>query len=319
MKGQWIKDLKANGSVQGLFKVKEATLKTTRGGSNYIDAVLSDKTGTMAAKVWDAKPEDMSKWKNGALFEISGKVEEYKGKLQIKIDSAVPSDKLLLDTEAFEEASPVAYDELKTRFKQITDEIKDKDLEKLVKAVFGDKAVWERFSNWPAAVQYHHAYKHGLFEHTVSMANMAILIAQSTNRVNKDFLITGTLLHDIGKTIELTGEAPYDYSDKGRLLGHIFMGADLVREKGTAIDDFPGEKLDRVLHIILAHHGQPEFGSPVLPATPEAVTVHYIDNIDAKLQAADMAISKDQNPGAWTEYMRMFETRLYKGAVEPEE
>ncbi|MBN1807861.1 MAG: HD domain-containing protein [Planctomycetes bacterium] len=313
MKGQWIKDLADGDAVEGLFKVKEASLKTTRNGKQYIDAVLSDKTGTIAAKVWDATAEGASKWKNTALLEITGRVEDYKGRKQVIVKSAAPTDKLLLDTEAFEESSPVPQDDLKAEFKRLTGKIKDGDIRRLVEAVFRDREAWERFSTWPAATQYHHAYKHGLLEHTISMARMAADIAAGTGRVDGDYLLAGVFFHDVGKTLELTGEAPYDYTDRGRLLGHIHMGAEMVKEKAAELGDFPPEKLDRILHMILAHHGQPEFGSPVRPVTAEAVALHYIDNIDAKLQAADLALERDQNPGNWTEYMRMFETRLYKG------
>ena len=313
MKGTFVKELVV-GPVTGVFKVKEVALKTGKNGKNYIDAVLFDKTGSIPCKVWDITPEAAVKWTNGAVFEIKGRLEKWKDRPQIVVESATPAEGLLLDASAFEDASPVSLEELKSEFNKLTDKIGDAGLSALIKAVFSDKAVWERFSIWPAAVQYHHAYKHGLLEHTVSVGRLGLEIANATGRVDKDYLLTGCCLHDIGKIYELTGTTPYDYTDEGRLIGHIFLGTELVRQKADGVKGFAEDKLIRVLHMILAHHGEREFGSPVLPATAEAIALHHIDNIDAKLQAADYVTARDQTPGSWTDYVKMFETKLFKGA-----
>ena len=305
--------LTKNTKVSDVFKIKDVSIRTTEKGSEFVSGALCDKTGDIAFVKWDITSSERPNWTNGATLLINGAVGEFNKRLQVKISDAMPAGAFAIDASDFEEVSPIPFDKLQKDFKEITDKIGDGGLSALVKAVFSDKAVWERFSTWPAAVQYHHAYKYGLFEHTVSAARLGLEIAKSTGRVDKDYLLAGCCFHDIGKIYELTGSSPYDYTDEGRLIGHIVLGANLVRDKAAEVKGFPEDKLTRVLHMILAHHGERQFGSPIVPSTAEAVALHYIDNIDAKLQAADYVIGRDQTPGTWTDYVKMFETRLFKG------
>lgn len=313
----FVNDLTVGGAVGEVFLVKEAAVKTTRKGSAYLDAVLSDRTGTIACKLWDVPDNILDIAQPGAYLRVKARVEEYGGRLQLVL-AAVPAQVTDVDPADFEETSPVPLEELENDVKSLSGLLSDKGYAALVKAVLDDEEIWSRFRVWPAAAQYHHAYRHGLLEHTVSVCRLAVDVAEKTRRVNSDLLLAGAFLHDIGKVFELTGKPPYDYTDEGRLLGHLFLGARLVEEKAGGIKSVSEEKIRLVVHLILAHHGEREYGSPVLPALPEALALHHIDNIDAKIRAASYAIEQDTNPNtSWTDYLRMLETRIYKGGPGP--
>ncbi|HJO56039.1 MAG TPA: HD domain-containing protein, partial [Candidatus Scalindua sp.] len=178
---------------------------------------------------------------------------------------------------------------------------------------FNDKDFCGGFCSAPAAVQYHHAFLGGLLEHTLSVAKLGSNIAPLYPSLNKDLLICGIILHDIGKISELCYEKSFHYSDEGQLIGHLISGVLMVEEKAKQIDDFPKTLLDLLRHLILSHHGEYEWGSPKLPMTLEALVLHYLDNIDAKIHAFDKAISSDKDSSDnWTIYNRMLERKLFK-------
>ena len=189
----------------------------------------------------------------------------------------------------------------------------DKDVAALLSAFFADEGFVKAFKWAPAAVQLHHAFLGGLLEHTSSIVGMALKVVDHYPSLRRDLLLAGCILHDIGKTRELGYRRTFQYTDEGGLLGHLVMGTIMVEEKAKTIKDFPKETLMAVQHMILSHHGLREFGSPVLPATPEAIALHHLDNLDAKVYEFTRAIEEDPNKESnWTEWNKMFERRLYK-------
>ncbi len=197
--------------------------------------------------------------------------------------------------------------------KQIAGSIKQSHLKSLLNLFFNDKDFCRGFCSAPAAVQYHHAFLGGLLEHTLSVAKLGSNIAPLYPSLSRDLLICGIILHDIGKISELCYEKSFHYSDEGQLIGHLISGVLMVEEKAKQIDDFPKTLLDLLRHLILSHHGEYEWGSPKLPMTLEALVLHYLDNIDAKIHAFDKAISSDKDSSDnWTIYNRMLERKLFK-------
>jgi 3'-5' exoribonuclease len=192
--------------------------------------------------------------------------------------------------------------------------IRDADIKALVDSFLADKDFCAAFRSAPAAVQNHHAYLGGLLEHTLSMANLAVKVLEHYPALRGDLLLGGVFLHDIGKSRELSYNRAFHYTNAGNLVGHITLGIVMLEEHARAIPDLPDDKLNMLRHMILSHHGEYEFGSPKLPMFAEALALHYLDNLDAKLKDIAETISDDRSGDpAWTEYSRSLARRLYKG------
>ncbi|GAF82270.1 unnamed protein product [marine sediment metagenome] len=313
MKKLWVKDIESGAEVEGVFLVREANLRTARNGSQYIQADLADATGQVPARMWDANPEIFSKMTVGGFVRIRGRGETYRNRLQVIVGMLMPVDEAEVDMADFLPATSADVEGLAAELKEFIGSVGDSNLSSLLDAVFSDADFAERFKRSPAASSYHHAYLGGLLEHTVCVARLADAVADRYENLRRDLLVTGALLHDIGKVEELTVERGLDYTDAGLLVGHVVQGAMMLRRAAAGLADFPEEMLLLLEHLVLSHHGEFEFGSPKLPSIPEAVALHHIDNLDAKVQAFGKIISEDPNPDAnWTDYSRMFERKLYK-------
>jgi len=211
-------------------------------------------------------------------------------------------------------ASEHDVDEMEQQLRKILRKVEDPHLIKLLAAFFNDAEFMAAFKQCPAAVAFHHAYLGGLLEHTLSLAKLASRIAPDYPALRGDLLLVGVFVHDIGKTRELEWTRGFQYTDEGGLIGHLVMGAAMVEDKAKTVPDFPRELLNSIKHLILSHHGEYEFGSPKLPVTVEAVALHYIDNLDAKIHAFQKAINEARDASSnWTQFNRMFERRLFRG------
>ncbi len=299
-------------SVDEVYLVKESSMRETRNGKNYIAAKLSDSTGGITTRMWDATPAHAAQFKAGVFVRVRGRVESYQGQPQLVVSSFRPVGDDEVDAGSFMPATPKDIAELEKELERLVASVKDEPLRALLEVFFGDENFRALFSRVPAAADFHHAYVAGLLEHTVAVATTAGKVAESRpDDLDHDLLVTGALLHDLGKVYELTAGPNFEYTDAGRLIGHIVMGCLEAEKRMASIPDFPAETRRQVLHLIVSHHGQREFGSPVLPATPEALALHHIDNLDAKIRAAaDTA----PQPGddAWSDYQRMLGVRIYQ-------
>jgi 3'-5' exoribonuclease len=197
-----------------------------------------------------------------------------------------------------------------TELGEVLAAVKSPPLRSLLDAFLDDGEFCERFKAAPAGTRLHHAYRGGLLEHTLSMARCAVALASHYAVLDLDRLLTGVFLHDLGKVEELTAEPMLDYSDRGRLLGHIEIGARLLAERAARIEGFPAPLLDVLTHMVLSHHGRLEYGSPKLPMTPEGVALHHLDNLDAKLASVEALLEKGEG-AAWSEYVRGFDRAFY--------
>lgn len=310
----FVKDLKTGESFDDHYLCRQSSLKTTRNGKLYVEAELLDRSGTIKGRQWDAKESDIANYPAGEAIKIRVHVESYQGSLQFKIVKSrigVEGEYDLGELVPTTQEDPAA---LEKEFFGFIDSIQNTFLKTLLEKVFGDEEFLPRFLRAPAAEMLHHPYLHGLLEHTVTTLRAADAVAGVNPRVDRDLLLAGVCLHDMGKADELTDEGGFTYTDKGRLIGHIVMGTIRANDAIRTIPDFPSELSMRVLHMILSHHGKREFGSPVLPATPEAFALHSLENMDAKLEAAERLI--ETHPSAedhWTLFSRIYDGRIFRG------
>ncbi len=304
-----------------VFLIAQKDLRTTTNGSLYIHAVLADRTGQVPGRMWQATEAIYETMPDGGFMRFTGRTENYKGSLQFIIDGVRPVDPKTVDVSEFLPRTERDIDEMWGKVMTILRTIKNPDLLQLIKQFVQDDELAEAFKRSPAAVQMHHAYLGGLLEHTLNVMELAQVVIPRYPEVSLDLVLAGVFLHDIGKTAELSCETAFQYTDGGQLVGHIVLAVLWIDQKAATVaaengKPFPDDIRDALMHIVLAHHGRYEYGSPKLPATPEAIAIHHLDNLDAKLNMYLKHIQSDADPSSnWTQYVRSLETRIYKKDV----
>ena len=308
-----IKDFVEGDSVEGFYAVKEASFQTTATGKNYIRLTISDASGAINGNMWDASKELFLTFSVGSIVKLRALVEVYRGKPQVKVEKLRVADENEVDYSLFIPKTRFDIEELWNEFMGFAGMIADTEYKAVIDYFFNNPEIMKKFKSAPAAKNNHHAYIGGLLEHTVSLLRYAVAFATaSPTKINLDLLIAGTMLHDIGKIHELSVGVVIDYTDRGRLTGHLIIGSMMVEDAAREIGGISEEKKYLLEHLILSHHGKFEYGSPVLPAVPEALALHHIDNLDAKTVAACRIIEDDESNGSWTDRSWMLDTMLYK-------
>ncbi|MBN2376567.1 MAG: HD domain-containing protein [Sedimentisphaerales bacterium] len=303
--------------VNQVFLISQPQLRSTTRGDYYIAAFLSDSTGKLNGRMWQASEAIFKSLPQEGFVRIKGRVENYQGALQIVFDAIRPVDIDEVNLADFLPQTEKNPDQMFDRLKTILADIQNPHLARLAQVFLDDQELMKQFKQAPAAIALHHAYLGGLLEHTLSMLDLACRILPHYLELNADLVLTAIFLHDIGKTTELDYDISFKYSDQGRLLGHIVKGALLIEEKIRQLDQsstekFPKKLKDCLIHIVISHHGIREYGCPVLPAMPEAFAVHYIDNLDSKIALTLAEINKDPGNTDWTNYVRAIEAPVYK-------
>ncbi len=299
------------------FLVASKDLRTTTQGSLYIHCILADRTGQLTARVWSATEAMYKLLPEGGFINLKGRSENYKGSLQFVIDAIRPVDAKDIDLGDFLPRTENNIDEMWSRTQAILAEIEDPSVKALIGEFLKDADRVEKYKIAPAAVTLHHAYIGGLLEHTLNLLELAKLTMPRYPEIRMDLVLAGLFLHDLGKTAELAFQTNFHYTDQGQLLGHISICVTWIEQMAERVavatgKPFP-EKTKWVLqHIVLSHHARPEFGSPKYPAVPEAIAIHYLDNLDAKLNMTLGAIAKDTDDRPWTQFQRALDTKLYK-------
>lgn len=302
-----VKDIADGMHVRGEYLVNNLIQGVSNAGKKYLTIVLQDKTGTIDGKKWEIEEGDLEIFAPRHVVYVEGEANLFKNTLQLKILSGteVPASSVNLDN--FVAPAPVAKDVLVKKLDGYLASLKDGELKTLVTAIIAKYR--DRFLDWPAAVRNHHAFRSGVLYHSLSMADLAEQVAKLYPTLDRDMLISGCLLHDLGKCVELSGPVATEYTLEGKLLGHINIMADIIREEATRLG-ISGETPDLLEHMILAHHGKPDFGSPVLPLTREAMALSMIDDFDAKMNMLDKAL-EGTKPGNWTERIFAFDNRSF--------
>ena len=295
--------------ISGQFLVNSSAKCVNNQGSAYMNLELKDASGTVNGKKWEASLEDENIYQQGNVVYIEGEVLKYKESLQVKILSGEVVDPNDIDVVKFIKQPPVPKEELIKRFNAHVESIQNEDCRKILD--YEIKRLSPKLFEYPAAVSVHHDYGSGLLMHTVSMADLGVFLANYYPNVDKDILLTGILLHDMGKTIEFEGPIVYKYSLIGRLLGHISIMVSEIRRAAEGLK-LASEVPLLLEHMVLSHHGSNEFGSPVLPMTKEALLLSLIDNLDSKMVIVEKALD-GVNPGEFSQKVYPLDGRcIYK-------
>ena len=320
MAHKFINEIGPGESIDDIYMVREPILRSTTRGDLYIAMFLSDKTGQMNGRMWQATEAAYKALPKPGFVHIQGRSELYQNNLQIVVNNVSVIDASKVSLEDFLARTDKDTGQMFDDVKKTVGQIKHRQLKALVDEFLADAELMEKFCNAPGGVKLHHNYLGGLLEHTHNMLRVAVAILPLYPKVQADLVLAGIFLHDMGKTEELSYDMAFSYTDSGQLIGHIVktllmvnQKADALAAKGTQIDS---AILDALGHIILSHHGEYEFGSPKLPATPEAFMVYYIDDLDAKMSQVTRAIENELSDSNWTAWQNALQTRLYRKRIE---
>ena len=312
-KHQQIKEIKDGQAVQDIFLVKEMSKGETKAGKPYLMLTLMDATGELPCRVWDNADRLMEQCPTGAIIAVTGQAQAYKNILQLKVDTLKRVAEDEVDLSLFVPSTSGDISLMSKELLKIVGSVENPFLKKLLLSFFGKKDLMRDFTKAPAAKAMHHAYVGGLLEHTLAVARLAEQICPLYPLLDRSLLITGALLHDIGKLEEFDfSRYPADYSDSGRLVGHMVLGIEMMQEKISDIAGFPKELAVQLKHLILSHHGRHEFGSPSLPMMTEAFVLNFLDDLDAKVNyMGKLAERVDGEDYQWTDYQRNLERFLF--------
>jgi 3'-5' exoribonuclease len=308
----WIGELQPGRDVEESYVVRSKDVRQRRGGGPYLALNLGDRTGEVAALVWENVDHFSKILDVGSVVRIKGQVQRYNQRLQVVIRRAEKVALDDVDETLYVRSSSVDVDILWTRLTTLVEEIENSHLKQLLFRVISDPEVAGLFRVAPAARGMHHAFRSGLLEHTVSMATIGRQLAKHYS-LDQDMVVAGCVLHDLGKIWELDISSSIEYTDEGRLLGHLTMEVLFVDRLIGEMEAFPEELRRQLLHILLAHHGEYEYGSPRRPKTPEALIVHMVDLLDSKMAGMLEAINADgDSEQPWSPYSRILDRFIYR-------
>jgi len=321
-KTQYIKDLKEKDTVGSPFLIKFSATAVGKNGKPYMNLVFMDKSGEIEARLWDDVTHYVGQAVRDAFVWVDGRCQSYQGRRQVVVQKLQILREDEVNVKDYIPESELDADRLFAQLLGFVDTMQDPFYKALAQAVFVDDAeIADRVKRAPAAKSMHHAYKTGLLEHVVSITGILDALAKHYGKsVDRDLLFLGGFFHDIGKIWELSYDRVTDYTTEGKLIGHLVMGVELVDRKireleaqpGRLPGAFPEEKKLLVKHLILAHHGKMEYGSPKEPHCLEALIVHMIDDLDSKVNAVSRFVEQDQTPGRWTGLNRNYGRFFYK-------
>jgi len=301
MKSFYVSSLQDGQAVTSLFLVREKEIRTSpRTGSSWLQLELSDRTGTISAKMWENFTAIVSTFDRDDVVQIRGRVKLYNGQKELTLETVIPSAEHDYELADFLPHTKYDVEELYSKLRAAVAQMSNPYLQQLLTSFIADPAIAPKLKRAPAAMTMHHAFIGGLLEHIVSLIGLARAISEHYRELDADLLLTGVVLHDIGKIEELRYARGIEYSTEGRLLGHIMIGAGMVHERIKAISGFPTPLAVLVEHLILSHHGTHEFGSPTLPQVREAVALNFIDDFDSKMAAMGATIDSLSGDDEWT-------------------
>ncbi len=304
-KEHYIAQLQEGQTVADIFQVRHKKLLSFRSKPGYfLSLSLGDRSGEITARVWEAGENIFKKLIVGDYVRAEGEVVSFQEQMQLNLRDIEVIPQTEVDVECFLPSSTQDRDQLMAEIRALIGLVQDNYCRQLLESIFGDQSVWRRFRQAPAAKKNHQAYLGGLMEHTLGMARLGVAVASNYPGVNQDLLITGVLLHDIGKIKEYQFERIIDYSDEGRLLGHIIIGVDLVSRHIDTIPSFPEVLRAKILHMLASHHGYYEWQSPKRPKFIEACILHHLDLLDVEIDKFKRAFESAAADEPWSEYRR---------------
>ncbi len=313
MKSPYVSDLKPNQTVTATFLVHVKDVRQKKSGEPYLSLILGDRTGEVDAKMWDNVVGVIDTFERDDFVKVKGLFQIFQNRPQLtihKVARVLDGDVDFADYFPASERDPM---EMFAELRGIVAGIGNIHLRALLEAFLDDEPLARMYRTAPAAKHVHHAYLGGLIEHVLSVCRLCRLAAGHYSYVDLDLLLTGAVLHDIGKVAELTYERSFGYSSEGQLLGHIIIGLRFLHEKLQRFPEFPAKLRILVEHMILSHHGELEFGSPKVPMFPEALLLHHLDNLDSKMESMRSQVAKDRHvEGCWTAYSHSLDRTVLK-------
>ena len=315
MKSPYVSDLKPNQVVTTTLLVHIKDVRQKKSGEPYLSLLLGDRTGEVDAKMWDNVTDVIDTFERDDFIKVKGLLQVFQNRPQLTIHKVVRVLDTEIDFADYFPASTRDPAEMFAELRGIVAGIQNPDLRLLLDAFLDDEHLARMYRIAPAAKHVHHAYLGGLIEHVLSVCNLCRATAAHYKYVDLDLLLTGAILHDVGKVAELTYDRSFGYSTEGQLLGHIVIGFRLLHEKLQRFPDFPSKLRVLLEHLIVSHHGELEFGSPKVPLFPEALLLHHLDNLDSKMECMRSLVAKDRHvDGCWTAYNASLERSLLKKA-----
>jgi len=313
VKNIYIEQIRERDWVDSTFLVGDKTMAMAKNGKPYMTLRLADRTGEVEGRVWDRVDEFASCFEKNDFINVKAKASVYLGKMQLVVQELEPVAEKDVDLGDFLPVSERPVDDMRQEFMGRITSLNDPNLKALMLAFADDREFMQAYCAAPAAKAMHHVFLGGLLEHSLAVAALADDVSRRYPAVNRDLLIVGALLHDIGKVDELRYERSFDYSDEGKLIGHIVMGVEMVDEKIRSLAEFPPKLKMLLKHMLLSHHGQYEFGSPKRPKTLESVILNFIDDLDSKINGVSAHMAKEPDrDGAWTSYHRLYDRYFYR-------
>ena len=316
---QFIKELTDKTEVNSVYRIANKQIRLNRNGDSYLQVEIYDKTGTLTVRMWNAGENVYRTFEVGDYIQVIGKAQVFQGNLQVIAKKLVLAPDDAYNPDDYVKQAEIDISKLVRRLKQLVETIHTPSLKNLADCLLVDNEFMTRFCDAPAGVKNHHAYKGGLLEHTLSVMELADKTAALYPILNRDLLLTGALVHDISKIDEIRFDVELAYSDEGQLLGHLVMGVEKLNEKIAESERLSGEPMSDYLktqlkHLIISHHGEYEFGSPKLPMTLEAITLHHLDCMDSKIVGFAQLIQEDLNEDSnWTCYVPSLQRKIFKG------
>jgi len=317
MKSLFVADIRENQPVDSLFLVTAKNHGVTKGGSGYLTLRLLDRSGEIEARVWERAEVLGREFDRNDFVRVRGQATLYQGKVQIRVQDIARVDESNVATEDFLPKSLYDPDAMAAELVTILRGMKNPHLRALAESFFSDQTFMDLLKRAPAGKTIHHPYLGGLLEHTLSLLKLILKVVENYQGIDVDLLLVGGFLHDIGKVYEFSFDRAVEYTDRGQLLGHLVMEIEIVSEKIKTIPDFPEELAMLVKHMIVSHHGSLEFGSPKLPQTVEAVILHYLDDLDGKIQSIQSLLEKEQG-SRWTSFHRAYGRNFFRGPAREE-
>ena len=316
MKDRFVSDLEPNQNITTTFLVKDKEVRTAKNGNSYLSLTLGDKSGSLDAKMWDNVAEVEPTFGRDDFVKVRGQVRLFNNKQQLTIHRIRRCQESEVDLGKYLSKTARDVEQMFGDLLALVSRIGNPHLKELLENLLNDSEFAAKFKQAPAAKSLHHARLGGLLEHTLSVCRLCRRMAEHYPELDPDLLLTGAVLHDIGKTDELSYSRSFAYTTEGQLLGHMILELDLINRKMAEIEDFPPRLKTLIQHLVISHHGEYEFGSPKLPMFPESLVLHYLDNLDSKLASMLDLIAGDTGADPeWTAYNRMFERPLFKGST----
>jgi 3'-5' exoribonuclease len=320
MSRRFISEFGHQENIDQVFLASQKQLRPNRNGNLYLQIELSDRSGSISARMWNADDADYRAFEDGDFIRVEGATQLYQGALQLIASSVCKARPEEVDFDDFACLTPAQIDRMAVRAAELLRGMKNPELRNLAECFLADNELMERFARSPAGVKNHHAYPGGLLEHVVNLMEVANRIVDRYPAVDPDLLLMGAFLHDLGKIEELSCERGLVYTDAGQLLGHTVLAITMLDQKVSETERLSGEPIScetvlRLKHMIVSHHGEYHFGAPKLPMTLEAIALHHLDNLDAKLHNFEQLIRDDANlDSSWTQFHHNLSRKLFKGS-----